>query len=1403
MKHLLIILSILLSAATSLTAQSPHPYSDALFSYLTVENGMPNNFANDIYKDSRGFIWISTYGGGLLRYDGYDFKIFNTRTAVPIKSNFADQCVEDNFHRLWVASEGGIDIIDLDYGTECSKTVFANHPDNLLHQHTYMITKDSRGSIYAAVGLSVFKADFASDGSISSISRLNPQNNATIPITAIYEYDGQILAGIDNTVFKLIADDNSNLTAKVFAPALQNLPCNNIKCIVAKENELWVGTNDGLFRYNPASQTLRTYHHSDSDPTSITQNLVSDLKIADNGQLLVATLKGLNFYDSMHDCFSSISCDQDNIPGKTINSNFINCLFCDGKIIWIGTESSGINMMTKPVIGVKNYTHIPSDAGSISSGPVNSVYADPNGNIYAGCIEGGLNIKTKESQSFMHITTANGLAHNSISYIEPISPKILWLGTWGNGISVFDTEKQKVVKNITPASTKIPIDFVGSLKYDSLNNGVWIGCTRGFLFYDLAQENFAPPLPDSLNTGINGCIGITITHDGYLLAGCTKGIIKINLESFKKNRSDFEYKVMTPNANDRNSQYRNKVTFLMQASDHSVYVGTDGYGLIKVTKNGNQTSSTQITTDNGLSNNIVCQILEDNAHHIWAATDNGLCCYSPNSGRISSYYKQEGLASNQFFWNGCYKTSNSDILYFGNNQGLVEINPDRSHTAPQCSVMLTNLLVDNNPVTPQPGGFIQKEIGIESSINLHERNKSFTIEFSAMNYSSPTSVVYQYRLLGFSDEWTTVSSSRRFAGYTNIPSGTYTFQVKCATGANEFSQPTEIEVVVDAYFYKTWWFALAMVAAVIIITIEIIRTRTKVLKLQKQDLEKQVGERTSDLKNKSEELSRQNEILFHQNEEISRQKAQLEQMTHKIQELTVDKLAFFTNITHEFRTPLTLIIGPIDRALKLSTNPKVIEQLNFVSRNSRHLLSLVNQLMDFRKVESGNMQISLTSGNFSTFIDDMLLPFKAYAIEHNINLRLFKHLPNSYIMFDREAMTKIFTNLLGNAIKFTPEGGLVSIYTASLRQPDRLYICVSDSGSGIVKEDIEKIFNSFYQSKGKEDVKVSGQSGTGIGLYLCKRLANLLGGDITAKNNRKRGASFRMMIPLTSVESEPVSPVTNLVDSTIYDDSDDDHISSPTGIKTTVLIVEDNSDMRQYIHSILSDTYLVLEASGGKDALKLLRTRTIDLILSDLMMPEMDGIQLAKTVKSDIDISHIPFIMLTAKTARDAQLESLKSGIDDYILKPFDEDMLKAKIETVIENRRRYQQKFRSEMDSDALNIADDSNDKRFIEKALKIIKENYKNSYYEVTEFVEQMGMSKTLVNKKMQSLTQQSAGQFIRNYRLKIAKELLIKNRISRNMNISEIAYEVGFNDPKYFTRCFTKHFNATPSSFLGEAE
>lgn len=520
-------------------------------------------------------------------------------------------------------------------------------------------------------------------------------------------------------------------------------------------------------------------------------------------------------------------------------------------------------------------------------------------------------------------------------------------------------------------------------------------------------------------------------------------------------------------------------------------------------------------------------------------------------------------------------------------------------------------------------------------------------------------------------------------------------------------------------------------------------------------------------------------------------------MNSKIQELTLDKLAFFTNITHEFRTPLTLIVGPIERALKLSTNPKVIEQLNFVDHNSKHLLSLVNQLMDFRKVETDNMPINLAPGNFKTFVDDILLPFRSLTQDKGIALNLYFHINDPYIMFDREAMVKIITNLLGNAVKYTPSGGHIDIYAAALHSPEKLYIAVSDTGSGIVENDIDKIFNSFYQSKSDNNTLAKG-SGTGIGLYLCKKLANLLGGDITAGNTKRHGARFRMLMPLVQIAESEAAPIANFI-SRADDSVDDDEMQDEAEHRMAVLVVEDNTEMRHYIRTVLSDQYTVYEAADGNNALAVLRSNMIDLILSDLMMPGMDGIALAQKVRQDSDISHIPIIILTAKSSRESLLDSFHSGVDDYITKPFDETALKAKILSLIENRRNFQQRFKTDMDIRSLNIPEDSYDKKFIDKVLKIIKDNYKEPDFDVNELIIQMGVSKTFMNKKMQALTRQSAGPFIRAYRLKVAHDLIIKNRITHNMNISEIAYEVGFNDPKYFTRCFTKQYGVTPSGIL----
>jgi YesN/AraC family two-component response regulator len=400
-------------------------------------------------------------------------------------------------------------------------------------------------------------------------------------------------------------------------------------------------------------------------------------------------------------------------------------------------------------------------------------------------------------------------------------------------------------------------------------------------------------------------------------------------------------------------------------------------------------------------------------------------------------------------------------------------------------------------------------------------------------------------------------------------------------------------------------------------------------------------------------------------------------------------------------------------------------------------------------------------------------------------------------------MHKVIANLLSNAIKFTPNNGNIIIYVASIQKSGEevLYIAIKDNGTGIANEDVDKIFNRFYQSRSHVKYPVYGQSGTGIGLYLCKRIIQLNNGSISAKNNRAGGSTFRMTIPLIreNQQENAVSTLNNRLQ--LVTESSESLRDKRKTLKTTILVVEDNNDMRAYIRSILEETYHVIEAENGADALTKLSEYNVDFIISDLMMPVMDGLEFSKKVKENFNISHIPFLMLTAKTSSEAKLQSYKIGVDEYLLKPFDEEMLLTRIQNILENRKRYQQQFSAKMEIEELQIEEESSDKKFIDKVMEIVKANYKNSYYEISDLVEAMGISKSLFNKKMQSLVGQPAGQFLRNYRLNIAYELILKNKKTKNMNISEIAYEVGFNDPKYFTRCFTKHFNVLPSSLMDE--
>ncbi len=498
------------------------------------------------------------------------------------------------------------------------------------------------------------------------------------------------------------------------------------------------------------------------------------------------------------------------------------------------------------------------------------------------------------------------------------------------------------------------------------------------------------------------------------------------------------------------------------------------------------------------------------------------------------------------------------------------------------------------------------------------------------------------------------------------------------------------------------------------------------------------------------------------------------------------------------------MLGPVEQALKLSINPKVIEQLQLVRKNSKYLLSLINQLMDFRKVETRTMKINRTPGNFYDFLHSIIQPFHSLARPREVRMEEYIRFQNPYFRFDHDLMRKVIVNLLSNAIKFTPDGGLIRVSATLLSGPDNnvkhLYISVNDSGTGVPEEKRAQIFEPFIQLDNKSIYPVYGQSGTGIGLFLCRQIVELLGGRIQVKNNTGGGASFRILLPLDIADLE-VDPLQEYYDSPeVYDrtEPEEEMDREPEDRdKPLVLIVEDNTDMRAFIRSILKERFSIVEASNGESGLAKTIKYMPDFIISDIMMPVMDGLEFCRKVKNNFVTSHIPVLLLTAKSSTDVRIEGYNVGADGYISKPFSADLLMARINNMLEGRNRMHKVFEKSLDVKTLDMQEDSQDRIFLDKMMEIIQENYQDATFDVGDLMDKMHISKSFLHKKLQSLVGQSAVKVIRVYRLSKAKELLSSNTGADPINIAELAYEVGFNDPKYFTRCFTKQYGIYPST------
>ncbi|MDR0765487.1 MAG: response regulator [Odoribacteraceae bacterium] len=1036
--------------------------------------------------------------------------------------------------------------------------------------------------------------------------------------------------------------------------------------------------------------------------------------------------------------------------------------------------------MTTPRLLSRVHVHDAGDAGSLSANPVNAIFEDGAGDLWVGVVEGGLNRRRRgEDGVFTRYTAERGvIAHNSVSALAGDDEGCLWVGTWGGGVSVLRVgDGARAVRHLS-----LSAGYTSVLQFDSINRAMWIGTSRGIHLYDLEAGRLVDPLPDSLTAGIRGTLGSMVDGRGRLWVGTTEGLLVVDLRGLDAGkRARGVTRACTGDARlDR--LLLTRVTCVMEDHRGDAWVGSSNHGLCRLSADG--CSFSHYTTADGLPNNTVFGVLEDARGMLWISTARGISVHDPGTGLFTNYTRDDGLPGNQFYLNAYCRSARDNTLFFGGVDGLVAINGAREMTPVDVPpVVLTRLRVLDRTVTAGEGGYLFADVSRADRVDLHESDKSFSLEFSALDHDHPSTVAYSYRLAGFDDDWIHVDAGRRFAVYTNLPAGVYCFEVK-RTGGDEV---TRLRVVVHPFFYKRGWFIAMLVAALLLVLFFTHRWRVARFRRQGRVLQEMIALRTRALEQQKQLLELQAVELQAQNSALKTQHEQLVDMARQVRQSTDDRVNFFTNISHEFRTPVTLVTGPIERALKISYNPAVIEQLNVARRNANHLLSLVNQLMDFRKIEEGHATVHLENRNFLLFLDELLLPFEAFLEERRVTLRDVYRVPAPVFLFDGENLRKLLSNLLANAIKFTPDGGRVTLYACSIAARDGgeyLYLCVSDTGPGIKREDLQRVFDRFFQSRDDTSRAIRGQSGTGIGLYLCKSIVELLGGRITARNNPTRGAAIRVLLP---VSREAVVPA-------FFPPSAP--VSPPAGQPVaTILVVEDNADARLFITSILRDRYRVEQAADGEQALRVLRARRVDLVISDLVMPVMDGLELSRRVKANFATSHVPFIMLTARVDTASRLSSYHSGVDDYIEKPFTDELLLARVQNILQRREADRRRLSLNMSIDELGLPAGSNDERFLRRVADILKVNYKNDSFDVGDFAVAMKTSKSLLNKKLQSLAGRPAGQFIRDYRLNVAREIIRES--NGNLTISEIAYSVGFNDPKYFTRCFTRHFGVTPSA------
>ena len=1376
MRLLLLTLCIILFGGNTLRLEAKkYFFSNYNFCHITEEAGLPNNSVTAVMKDSFGYIWVATQDG-LARYDGYRFLSYGVKEPLyRLKGNYVYTLCEDRQKRLWVGSDAGLDLIDLQTGLSlpASDLGAVSELSSLFNSFVRSVVQTTDGNIWVVTDKMLWCLELDSSGVVTAFYRM--QAEADESVSAIAEIEGGLCAGVGNCIYRIVKEGGNKLRKQQLSDAI--VPFSDdwrISCLQADGDFLWIGSNRGLFRYYRQTKTMKRYRYSSHREGMLSQAYITDMKLTSDGSLVVSTFNGLNVYDRESDTFSFIRRVEDS-EERGLNSNIIVCLFTDGQDIWAGTQDGGVNLLyLSRRLEVARLGDIPWKLSAGRTPQISAVTEDKKGNLWIGTIEGGLYQMNPETEAVQHYAftphSSTSILSNNVNGILIDSDNHLWVYTWGAGISELDLNKPHSVfrQHSNGEVPGLEDDFIMSAVEDPVNKGIWFGATHGLIFYDKSQERFSRINLDVDVNEFESVGSLCVDRKNRLWFGTSEGLFIIDLFSFARSRRHLNYVYLRYKLDDKKSTQVERINSVFQDSRGVIWLGGKGTGLYRVIADDmNRFQFKHYGPAEGFDEKTVYGVTEDELGNIWIATENGLSRLLVNSDTFIAYGKSDGLLDKGYDANALYFSQQYNRLYCGKDHGLYQVQLRKP------AGLMGSHGVKVSSVRINEGSWMYAE---KKSLSGLEEGDQLELALTSQGYGYGSSVRIRYKSEE-AEKWTELLSENPVITFPSLASGAYKLEIQSMDGEGKWSERIlQLDIQVRPYFYKSWWFLLLLLMSVVCLSILFYRYKVRRLRHRQVLLEQLVAQRTHEL-----------EVQNHS----------LEVMAHHVEDMAEEKIRFFTHLTHEFRTPVTLIHGPIQQALALTSDKEVKEQLHIAERNVQDLLSLVNELMDFRKLDTEKVKLNIRPFDLISMIDDLLLPFISFVKRRHITLQACYHLKGLSVNADPTYLHRVLTNLLANAVKFTPDGGHIRLYAARLvdnKGKVQLYLSVSDTGCGIPEKDLPQIFDSFFQAQNKVTYPVFGQTGTGIGLNVCKRIVALHGGVISAKNNRAGGTSFRVLLPMKEMPTEELSAVNGM------SEEDNSVVTEDNSLqKATLLVVDDNHDMRRYIRSLLKNEYKLLEAENGVEAMKIIEKHQVDLIVSDLLMPEMDGLELSKRVKENLATSHIPFLILTAVHSEENEKKCYSIGVDEYLCKPFDADIFKYRIRNILTLRRGYQERLSQPAvlsDISELGLIEESRDKIFMDRAMELMKLHYAEAEYGLDAFVRDMGYSKTLVNQKMQSLAGMPIGQFMKNFRLDMGRQLLEQGK--GDANVSEVAYAVGFNDPKYFTKCFKQRFGCLPSSF-----